>query len=85
MLFPCIRLTSNWIAHERNVASGLKAAIHNDRVSEEAKASAAERLEEMGAEVPDDFKSSATDHSDEVHDQKHANQQRGFKSALSRE
>lgn len=38
-----------------NVARGLKAAIHNDNVSEEAKENAAQRLEEMGVEVPADF------------------------------
>ncbi len=31
-----------------NVAGGLKAAIHNPNVSEEAKSHAAERLREMG-------------------------------------
>ncbi|KAF9521519.1 hypothetical protein CPB83DRAFT_887919 [Crepidotus variabilis] len=41
-----------------NVARGLKAAIHNDHVSEEAKRQAAQRLEEMGQEVPADFSSS---------------------------
>ncbi|KDQ25960.1 hypothetical protein PLEOSDRAFT_1085281 [Pleurotus ostreatus PC15] len=33
-----------------NVAGGLKAAIHNPNVSEEAKERAAERLHEMGAD-----------------------------------
>jgi len=31
-----------------NVAGGLKATLHNDRVSDEAKQSAQERLERMG-------------------------------------
>ncbi|KAF8352113.1 Conidiation protein 6-domain-containing protein [Amanita rubescens] len=33
------------------VAAGLKAAVHNPRVSEEAKESASERLHEMGEDV----------------------------------
>ncbi|KAF4613166.1 hypothetical protein D9613_011106 [Agrocybe pediades] len=37
------------------VARGLKATIHNDNTSDEAKQSAAQRLEEMGAEVPSDY------------------------------
>ncbi|KAF8153135.1 Conidiation protein 6-domain-containing protein [Crassisporium funariophilum] len=43
---------SNHHEHEKNpdnVARGLKAAIHNPNVSEEAKQSAAERLEQMGS------------------------------------
>jgi hypothetical protein len=35
------------------VARGLKAALHNDRVSDEAKESVAERLQEMGVDVPE--------------------------------
>ncbi|PPQ76327.1 hypothetical protein CVT26_008874, partial [Gymnopilus dilepis] len=34
-----------------NVAGGLKAAIHNPNVSEEAKQSSAQRLQNMGEEV----------------------------------
>ncbi|KAK1227838.1 hypothetical protein PQX77_009151 [Marasmius sp. AFHP31] len=41
---PSLGLTS---AHEANVARGLKAAISNPRVSDEAKERAQERLEEM--------------------------------------
>ncbi|KAF9490681.1 hypothetical protein BDN71DRAFT_1454031 [Pleurotus eryngii] len=37
-----------------NVARGLKAAIHNPNVSEEAKSHAAERLREMGGEDQSD-------------------------------
>ncbi|ESK85070.1 hypothetical protein Moror_11042 [Moniliophthora roreri MCA 2997] len=37
--------------HEANVARGLKAAIHNPRVSDEAKEHAKERLEDMGVAV----------------------------------
>ena len=37
------------------VARGLKATIHNDNTSDQAKESAAERLEQMGAEVPTDY------------------------------
>ncbi|KAM6501070.1 Conidiation protein 6 domain containing protein [Amanita muscaria] len=33
------------------IAAGLKAAVHNPRVSEEAKESATERLQQMGAEA----------------------------------
>ncbi|KAF8909673.1 hypothetical protein CPB84DRAFT_1743707 [Gymnopilus junonius] len=38
-----------------NVARGLKAAIHNDNVSGDAKESAAQRLQDLGKEVPADF------------------------------
>ncbi|KAF7768083.1 hypothetical protein Agabi119p4_7326 [Agaricus bisporus var. burnettii] len=37
---------------ETRVAAGLKATMHNPRTSDEAKESAQERLEEMGADVP---------------------------------
>ncbi|KAF4612405.1 hypothetical protein D9613_004293 [Agrocybe pediades] len=39
------------------VARGLKATIHNDNTSDQAKQSAADRLEKMGAEVPSDYQS----------------------------
>ncbi|KAH9486269.1 UPF0654 protein C22G7.11c [Psilocybe cubensis] len=42
-----------------NVARGLKATIHNANVSEEAKENAAQRLAQMGEEVPGDFSSGA--------------------------
>lgn len=40
--------------HEDNVVRGLKAAINNPRVSDEAKAHDRERLREMGQPVPKD-------------------------------
>ena len=43
------------------VARGLKATIHNENTSTAAKESAAQRLQEMGAEVPQDFKGSKKD------------------------
>ncbi|KAI9059103.1 hypothetical protein FKP32DRAFT_1157184 [Trametes sanguinea] len=39
-------------ANENRVAGGLKATLHNPKVSQEAKDRAAERLEEMGGDVP---------------------------------
>jgi hypothetical protein len=42
------------------VARGLKAALHNGGVSDEAKESAAERLQEMGVDVPE-YESSSGD------------------------
>ncbi|KAF9564052.1 hypothetical protein CPC08DRAFT_816211 [Agrocybe pediades] len=73
------------------VARGLKATIHNERTSEEAKESAAQRLEEMGAEVPSDFaasndssNSSGKGGQDEE-EGLNPNQIRGYKSTLARD
>ncbi|KAH6909119.1 Conidiation protein 6-domain-containing protein [Coprinopsis sp. MPI-PUGE-AT-0042] len=44
----------------RNVARGLKAAINNPNVSEEAKEHDRERLREMGEELPEEEVSSTT-------------------------
>ncbi|KAF8909671.1 Conidiation protein 6-domain-containing protein [Gymnopilus junonius] len=43
------------------VARGLKGTIHNPNTSTEAKESAAERLEQMGSDVPQDFSGSKTE------------------------
>ncbi|EIN11451.1 hypothetical protein PUNSTDRAFT_98561 [Punctularia strigosozonata HHB-11173 SS5] len=42
------------------VAAGLKAAIHNPRVTEEAKDRAAQELEDMGYEAPQELSSRAS-------------------------
>ncbi|KAK4048509.1 hypothetical protein OIV83_004677 [Microbotryomycetes sp. JL201] len=39
--------------HYKNVVRGLKASLHNPHVSEEAKQSVRDRLEEMGEDVPE--------------------------------
>ncbi|KAJ8453581.1 hypothetical protein ONZ45_g19658 [Pleurotus djamor] len=52
--------------HEKNAANvigGLKAAMHNPNVSDEAKQHAAERLEEMGASVEGTTTSTASGYS----------------------
>ncbi|KAF9567731.1 hypothetical protein CPC08DRAFT_807494 [Agrocybe pediades] len=62
------------------VARGLKATIHNDNTSDQAKQSAADRLEKMGAEVPSDYQSHPKN-------QERLSQQSiaGYKSSLARD
>ncbi|KAF9485653.1 hypothetical protein BDN70DRAFT_870960 [Pholiota conissans] len=77
------------------VARGLKASIHNDGVSEEAKERAAQRLQDMGAEVPADYvesgdkeytRFSASGDDDETDASARgmlsSNQKRGYKATL---
>lgn len=54
---PIIIIPIPGLGHHKkpeHVIAGLKATIHNPRVSEEAKEHAVERLQEMGVEVPAD-------------------------------
>ncbi|KAH9486270.1 UPF0654 protein C22G7.11c [Psilocybe cubensis] len=70
------------------VTRGLKAAIHNDNVSDEAKKNAAQRLKNMGSEVPSDFSSGGGRSGGTNFDDSRSlnpNQERGYKSVLSRD
>ncbi|KDR77250.1 hypothetical protein GALMADRAFT_246556 [Galerina marginata CBS 339.88] len=79
---------NNTNKNPENVARGLKAAIHNDSVSAEAKESAAQRLEQMGREVPADYSSGGSHraNADDEGDGKNPNRQRGgYKATLTRD
>ncbi|KIL68381.1 hypothetical protein M378DRAFT_120386 [Amanita muscaria Koide BX008] len=72
-----------FLEHEKNserVARGLKASIHNPRVSPEAKAHAEERLHEMGYEIEPDKDSGPTP----AHSKHEARVLGGYKATLSK-
>ncbi|KAF8186375.1 hypothetical protein BJ912DRAFT_971556 [Pholiota molesta] len=64
------------------VARGLKATLHNERVSQEAKESAARRLQEMGEEVPETRMSMPMSERPSRQSSLKPNQERGYKAAL---
>ncbi|KAH6910642.1 hypothetical protein BKA70DRAFT_1271025 [Coprinopsis sp. MPI-PUGE-AT-0042] len=64
-----------------NVARGLKAAINNPRVSDEAKERDAQRLQEMGEEVPAGYSTQHAEGGEALSQQQKA----GYISALKRD